>query len=143
MNGMITKEHGFTLLEVLVSMTILTIGLLAVATMQLSSSAMDGRSLGMTVAGTLADSKMEELLGRPYTSAVTHPDLLDDSLVPGGAGHPPETQDEYTLTWSVKDNGTVGGVKDIRIVVTWNENVQATLFGRAKRYQIDRFKARE
>jgi len=113
------SEQGFSLVEVLVSMVILSIGLLAVASMQINAGRMDGRSMGMTEGGAIAHGKMEELIGRPYD----HPDLSDDP-------HPPQVREEYSLVWGVVEDTPIPKVKTVTVTVTWNET------GLPKRYQL-------
>jgi prepilin-type N-terminal cleavage/methylation domain-containing protein len=117
------SEQGFSLVEVLVSMMILAIGLMAVASMQINAGRMDIRSMGMTEGGALAHGKMEELIGRPYE----HGDL-------SAGAHPIQVREEYSLAWSVADSTPIPNVKTVTVTVTWNET------GLAKRYQLSYLK---
>ena len=57
------RERGFTLLEVIIAISIFAVGVLAVATMQISATR--GNRLGneLTQATTLAQMQIEELKG--------------------------------------------------------------------------------
>ncbi len=66
---------GFTLIEVLIALVIFAIGMLAVAKMQGESIRGNTFSDLMTVAKTLAEAKMEQLM----SVAPTHPDLQDNN----------------------------------------------------------------
>jgi len=115
------REGGFTLIEVMVAISILTIGLLAIASMQ--TSAIQGNSFAtkVTEGTTLAQDRMEELLSLSYNDALLDPD---------GSPHG-ETQAQmdahpgYTITWNVTevdvDGDTVDDSKQITVTCTWTD----------------------
>ena len=84
---------GFTLIEVLIAISILSIGLLAVASMQVSAIRGNSHARGVTEATTLAQDRLEKLLSLSYT----HTDL---SAGPHTDLNPPES---YTITWNITD----------------------------------------
>ena len=59
---------GFTLLEVVIAMAILSVGLLSIAAAQLAALHMSSRSKNLTTAMHLAEQKMEEFQGLPTAS---------------------------------------------------------------------------
>ena len=75
MSSMKNTDKGFTLIEVLVAIIVLTIGLLAVGTMQIS--AIRGNFMGgnTSIALSLASERMEDLLNKDYS----HADLVDSN----------------------------------------------------------------
>jgi type IV pilus assembly protein PilV len=126
-------RQGFTLIEVLVAITILTIGLLAVAKMQVSAIQGNYFSNNTTTALTLAEQKMEDLLGRNYatdadlvdtqagnntdlTSLVTkdHEELNVNEEGVAGSGI-------YHRVWNVADDTPITDTKTITIIVTWTK----------------------
>ena len=122
------KQQGWTLIEVLVAVVILTVGLLAVGTMQIS--AIRGNFMGgnTSIALTLASQKMEDLINRDYNdpelNAGTHQEQVSDSGVTG-AGF-------YQRTWEVTDSSTLSGdwptMKEIVVRVSWqNDSHRVTL----------------
>ena len=76
----IPRIAGFTLLEVLVALFIFAIGMLAVASMQAQSIKGNTFSDLLTVATTLAEGKMEELMSLDST----HPALQDSNPANNG-----------------------------------------------------------
>jgi type IV pilus assembly protein PilV len=66
-----TGNRGFTLIETMIAMAIFSIGMLAVAQMQLSSSRNTTTGNLTTVAAMLARDKMEELKSEEISSLAT------------------------------------------------------------------------
>ncbi|MBW2034774.1 MAG: prepilin-type N-terminal cleavage/methylation domain-containing protein [Deltaproteobacteria bacterium] len=91
------REKGFTLMEVIIAMAILSVGLLAIGYMQIT--AIDTNSTGnrITEGTTLAQDKLEELI----TYRMTHDDLRESENP-----HKDETHPGYTIVWYVYDNPT-------------------------------------
>lgn len=110
----INDKKGFTLLEVLIAIVILSVALLALAGLQIIS--IRGNSFGgtMTDAVTLGRDKMEDLKQDDW-----------DNVAPGN-----DTQVargiNYTRNWTVQ---TVGNTKEVMVTVSWdNGNHQISLF---------------
>jgi len=93
-------DGRFTLIEVIVAISILTVGLLAVASMQ--SSAIRGNHLGyrVTEATTLAQDRMEWLMMQDYDDAALNPGT--GKVDPIGAA-----PSGYQITYDVADHATV------------------------------------
>ncbi|MBW2066494.1 MAG: prepilin-type N-terminal cleavage/methylation domain-containing protein [Deltaproteobacteria bacterium] len=102
------RENGFTLLEVLVAISILAVGLLAVASMQ--TAAISGNQLGYryTESGTLAQDRLEWLMAQPYTSAALSVGTDKGDPI-GGA------PSGYTITYDVANAG--GGINALVVTV--------------------------
>jgi prepilin-type N-terminal cleavage/methylation domain-containing protein len=108
-----SKEAGFTLLEVIVAIAVLTIGLLAVGAMQTSAIGGNLSAYRTSQAVTLAQDRMEQLLFRPYADASLN--------VGTGKGDPsPPAPRNFTITYDV---GDVAGInaKQITVKVTVSE----------------------
>ena len=125
------NQWGFTTLELLIAISILMVGLLGVASMQVSGIRGNYFSANTTMGLTLAEEKMEELLALNYT----HGDLQDSELGnnsdltttvtldhdetvndPGGSFH---------RIWNVRDEDTGAGwpdMKTITVIVEWEQN---------------------
>lgn len=93
------RQSGFTLLEVIVAISILTFGILAVASMQ--SAAIRGNQLGyrLTEGSTLAQDRLEFLLSKSYNDPLLNIGNNKADPDPGGTGLPTG----YTLTYDVAD----------------------------------------
>ncbi|OGR03625.1 MAG: hypothetical protein A2520_06890 [Deltaproteobacteria bacterium RIFOXYD12_FULL_53_23] len=118
------RQKGFTLVEVLVAIMVLTIGILGVAAMQITSMGGNTLAVRITKASTWGGDTIETLMGRAYT----HADLVDDngngvlglnhtdtagSLADGG----PVVNGDFTVFWNVADNYPIFGCKTIRVLV--------------------------
>lgn len=126
----VREQKGFTLIEILVAISILTVGLLAVATMQVSAIRGNHLSDNVTIALALAEDKMENLLITDYDdpdlqdtvggnnaslnsiTSVDHQELnIDDTGAAGGI---------FRRIWNIADNTPITNNKAITIIVAWN-----------------------
>jgi type IV pilus assembly protein PilV len=102
------KENGYTLIEVLIALTIFAVGMLAVAGMQTSGIRMNSTAGKLTNLSTWGMDKIEEL------SALSYSDPLLDS-----AGNPhQEILGNYTISWTVIDDNPVTNTQNITVTVT-------------------------
>lgn len=72
------RGKGFTLLEVLIAISIFAVGVLAVATMQISGTRGNRLANELTQATALAQDKIEELKSKDISSADLAPGHHDD-----------------------------------------------------------------
>jgi len=106
--GTLKKKDGYTLIEVLIAITIFAVGMLAVAGMQISAIRMNSTAGKLTNLSTWGMDKIEELSALRYS----HP-FLDS------AGNPhQERLGDYTISWTVIDNNPVPNTKNITVTVT-------------------------
>lgn len=111
------KDDGFTLLEVLIAVSIFAIGMLAIATMQTSSIRVNSTAGQITSRITWGQDKLEALLalpfGDPWLEGV-------DSSTADSAGnlHQETTGDGYTVSWDIADDNPITGTKRITVTVT-------------------------
>ena len=105
-----TNQKGFTLIEVCFAISILSIGLLGMASMQVSSINGNASAGYVTDGTTLAGDQLEKLMALPYTDA----DL--------SAGAHSVLTTGYTIGWSVTDDSPYDDTKTIRLTVTWDDH---------------------
>ncbi len=106
----LTKDKGFSLIEVLIAITIFAVGLLAVASMQLTSVKGNFSARNVTEAITLGQAKAEEL----YTLAYDHDDLT--------AGAHTLALGYYNYSWTVVDNDALNNTKTITLDVQYTKD---------------------
>lgn len=109
-------EGGFTLLELLVALTILSVGLLGTA--MLTTGIIRGNffSKNITSATVIAQTTIEGAQRVGYTAVNTY--ATDSSKVPpsvsmGGVS--------FSQSASVSDNSPASNMKTISVTVSWNE----------------------
>jgi len=120
--GNLRNSEGFTLIEVLVAISILCVGLLALGSMQSSSIRGNGFATRVTEGATIAADRLEKLFALPYT----------DPELSAGAHTDPAASGGYTVSWEVANDFPIGDTKRITLQVTW------IAYGVQKRVSIQR-----
>jgi len=113
------KSKGFSLIEVLIALVILSISLLALAGLMVQSTRNSSWGSHLTEAATLAQDRLERFRAvRPQTD-----------IPEGGPNNDQVTGSSgivYTRTWTVTTNGTATA-RTITITVTWTDTVDHTI----------------
>jgi type IV pilus assembly protein PilV len=103
-------DNGFTLIEVLIAIVILSVGLLGMASLTVGIIKGNSFSGDLTTATTLAQDKMEDLrrkASNDYSSVVSETK----------ADHPDD--DKYKREVSVTDNSPATDMKTVSVKVYW------------------------
>lgn len=141
------NQQGFTLIEVLVAMVVLTIGVLSLYSMQISSIDGNAKASRITTASTWAGDRIEQLLNLPYDDIQLRDtdldgagqdndnDGIDDDenndgvidanerfglyhdTVATADGSAVSPDGAYTILWNVAENQLTDNLKTIRIIV--------------------------
>jgi type IV pilus assembly protein PilV len=117
------SESGFSLIELLIAMSILAVGLLATVTMQATALQRDGLAQRTTEAAALARGAMDDLMSRPggdvfFQTAVAAPGIAFD-LDPNTAATTQTIQGAtYSATVVVTPNVSVsvGGAAPVSVL---------------------------
>jgi type IV pilus assembly protein PilV len=108
---------GFTLIEMMIAISIFAIGFLAIGSLQIAASKTNRTGSEITQAATIATDQMERLLLLPFDD----PDL-DTAANP--LPNPPLTQGKYNVQWVATDTDLdADGTNDAKIInltVSWN-----------------------
>ncbi len=108
--NLLFKPKGFTLIEISVSLVILSISLLALATLMTMTMKNNSAGNHVTEAVTFAQDKLEDLRVRPWDYITTSQDTHSVS----------STGITYVRNWIVQPNAD-NSLKTINITVTWND----------------------
>ena len=108
------KQEGFTLIEVLVTLIIFSIGILAIALMQTMAIMANYSSRTYTEAITWAEYIMEDLINLDYDHA---------DLDPASNPHQ-KVQGSYTISWNIMEDSIIENTKNVDIRVVWNDGIK-------------------
>ncbi len=105
------SEKGFTLIEAMIALLVLTIGVLGMMTLQTTAIRSNYRASTMTTASTVAAGQLEQLRSLPFNSANLNPANSPFTTTDPASG--------LTITWSVNNAPApmAGNAKDISVTV--------------------------
>jgi type IV pilus assembly protein PilV len=104
----VTIEKGFTIIEIMIVIGIFSIGILAVASMQVSAFQGNRSATLRTIAITLASEQMENLVSQNY------------GTIAGSTN--PNTVDNFDISWVVTNSTSPSPTtKTIVVTVTWTD----------------------
>jgi prepilin-type N-terminal cleavage/methylation domain-containing protein len=110
-------DQGYTLIEIMIAISIFAIGFLAIAYMQITSSKNSRTGSEITEAATIATDRMEMLMVLAFDDP-----LLDPAVNPHPSA-PDNTQGKYSIQWIVADNDlNADGINDSKVIdmsVSW------------------------
>jgi len=112
------QSRGFTLLEVLVSLVILSVALLALAGLMATTVRNNGYGETLTEATTIAQDKLEEFKATPWTR------LLPTTSGPSTDQRTSSTGIHFARTWTIVENGNV---KTITLTVSWADRINHSI----------------
>lgn len=115
--SMVSKKDGFSLIEVLIALTFLAIGLLAIASLQVTSVRGNFFSNNLMQATYVAQDRLEYLKNLPF----------DDPLLSLG-DHPDGTTQisgvDFNRAYRV---GLNGNLKSFKYTVSWNDGTNHSI----------------
>ena len=103
------NKEGFTLVEIMVAMIVLSIGLLSFFALNMAIIKSNVFSKAITYATNLAQEKIEQLKNTPYASITNQTET--------GIG----LNNAFTRTTTVQEGVPQANMKTITVTVTWQE----------------------
>ena len=108
-----TSQNGFTLLEVLVAIVILTIGLLGTAGLTTGVIRGNHYSKNVTSATAAGQTMLESVKSSGYTNA-TSANFPNDTVTMGGM--------TFTRTTTITNSSPAANMKTVSVTVSWTES---------------------
>jgi type IV pilus assembly protein PilV len=138
----IRNQRGFSLIEALIAMVLLSIGLLGTGLLQIGGLKANANAAGRTSGVAVAQSVLDDLRSIPQNDdRLADGDLdgaagLDDGRAAGGSAPNPAAADRswngtgqyaaadgrtYTVFWNVAEDVPMAGTRTLRLFVYWND----------------------
>ena len=120
------KCQGFSLIEVLIALVILSISFLGVAGLMVQTTNNNSFGCHMTEAAIFAQDQLENFRTSPWTNVVTGNDVRQSS-----------TGINYARSWIVVSNVAPPNdtIKEITITISWNDRVSHSVGFRSVIYR--------
>ena len=109
-----TSQRGFTLLEILIAVSLLAVVILAVAPMFMMAAERSAAGADMGLVGALAVDTMETLRAAPMGALAAGGSLVTDTTV-GATPYFDASEPGYIVRWQVTDNATPVGGKRLTV----------------------------
>ena len=110
------RSGGFTLLEVMITLVILSVSLLALAGLMVTTTRNTASGGHVTEAVTFGQDKLEEFRATSWEALLPTTTGIDQR--PGCTGI------NYTRTWDITQTGNF---KTIRVAVNWNDRISHSI----------------
>lgn len=114
--------EGFSLLEVMIALSVLGFGMLAASVGQLSAIKTSQQSRSQTVAMYLAEQQIETFRAMPASdviAAAADPNYPDDPTNPIDADPGDSNQTLFNRRWFIQQDTPEAGVISLRVEVDW------------------------
>jgi Tfp pilus assembly protein PilV len=112
--GLKPNNAGFSFIDVMLALVVLTFGVLAMADLHILSKRNNTTAQTLTAAEGVAEAKMEEIKNSTYANVVAEPAT---SVTSSGLA--------FTRTVAVTTNSPTTNAKTVTVTVSWTENSQA------------------
>ncbi len=133
MRDRLTRDNGFSLIEVLISMLVVTIGMIGMAQLMAVTTVVHSDAREASMATELGQAKIDELTGMDLgtAAAVQITPASPDSLEQNVDDYYDEPQPTVTRRWKV-ENGPTGTTRvvTVRVINTASRHYGTTMYFR-------------
>jgi prepilin-type N-terminal cleavage/methylation domain-containing protein len=121
MNAAVAGEGGFSLIEVMIAVCILSIGILGVCKMQISGLNGNAAARQYTDYATLAMEEMEALMAMPYSSLPTDVGTTGEAglLTTDSTADQVIAADDYNIYINVAPDDILANTTTVSVIVVW------------------------
>jgi prepilin-type N-terminal cleavage/methylation domain-containing protein len=124
------RENGFSLMEVMIAIAILSIGMLSVGVMQTAAMRGNATSRSITEASVRASNLIEMLMTLDPTGTPAENPLITDRTGNGKAGLGyvgvgtsdwNRTDGRYSIFWNIAKGDIAAGTRTVAVIVQWKD----------------------
>jgi len=120
---MLERQEGLSYTEVLVSMAVVCVAVMGFSLNTVSVMRGNLNSANLTVAGNLAQDKLEQLSALSILPNIDLcPSMGEQGISAGGAAG-----GTYDRCWTIRDSNLGAGLKEISVVVRWRDSAPHTV----------------
>jgi prepilin-type N-terminal cleavage/methylation domain-containing protein len=117
MDTTMRTEQGFTLVEVMVAMVVLSLALFELGRMQIVSLRTTASASRLSQATSIAQDRVEQLMALAYNAPVLTDNTPVGQMTTYTDPNPPAG---YSIMWDVDTNNPAVDTKTVNVRVTWN-----------------------
>jgi type IV pilus assembly protein PilV len=110
----VKSKEGFTLIEIMIALVVLSIGLIALAGLQMSAMRGNTLSKRMTTAVSIANARIEQIKNMPYANIQSE-----------SSTQVTESNMTFTRQVTVSNDIPVANTKTVNVIVTWKNGAKS------------------
>jgi type IV pilus assembly protein PilV len=115
LKSLMSIEEGFTLIEIMITLVVLSVGLIGLAGLQVSAIKGNTFSKRMTTAVSIANQRLEQLKDTSYAN------ILSESSTQITITQPNQPSMNFTRQVTVTNNSLLANTKTVNVTVTWSD----------------------
>ncbi len=120
-HGPASSADGFTLIEVMIALTIMSVGVLSIGMAQLSALKISSMSSRLSQGMYLAEEQLETFRSMPWGPTFTA--AVVDFPDPQGPITPVQGDSaQFSRSWTITPNAPPHGLTEITVTVVWNNS---------------------
>jgi len=121
---LLANDSGFSFIDVMLALVVLTIGVLALGDLSIISSKANTSSKGLATASSLAETKLEAIKNTTYASIANEAAVQFDQS--GNSPSPGYTGPIFTRTVTVTPNSPLTNTTTVTVTVKWQDSQNQT-----------------